>query len=86
MCRCQANDELAFGQMTKCCRYPWGDALLRELIARDARAALNGDGSITLTATRSLDARVSGSGTILYGGNAPRVTPTVTGSGTFSAE
>ena len=41
-------------------------------------------GSITLTATRSLTARVSGSGTILYGGNPAHVTPTVTGTGTIS--
>jgi hypothetical protein len=63
-----------------------GTALLRELIARDAKAALSGDGSITLTTTHSLTARVSGSGTILYGGNPPHVTQSVTGSGTISAD
>ena len=62
-----------------------GTALLRQLIARDAKAALSGDGSIMLTATHSLTARVSGSGTILYGGNPPHVTQRVTGSGTISA-
>ena len=31
-----------------------GNALVRQLIARDAKAALNGDGSIMLTATHSL--------------------------------
>ncbi len=36
-----------------------GTALLRQLIARDAKAALSGDGSIMLTATHSLTARVS---------------------------
>jgi hypothetical protein len=62
-----------------------GTALLRQLIVRDATAALSGDGSIMLTATRSLTAMVSGTGTVLYGGNPPSVTKRVTGSGTISA-
>ena len=62
-----------------------GTALLRQLIARDAKAALSGDGSIMLTATRSLTATVSGSGTVVYGGNPSHVTQRVTGSGTISA-
>ncbi len=62
-----------------------GNALLRGLIARDAKAALSGDGTIMLTATHNLTARISGSGTILYGGNPAHVTQTVTGSGTISA-
>ncbi len=62
-----------------------GNALLRQLIARDAKAALSGDGSIMLTATHSLTARISGSGTVLYGGNPTRVTQRVTGSGTINA-
>ena len=60
--------------------------MLRQLIARNAKAALAGDGSIMLTATHRLTARVSGSGTILYGGNPPHVNQKVTGSGTISAE
>ena len=63
-----------------------GNAVLRQLIARDANAALRGDGSIMLTATHSLTARLSGSGTILYGGDPPHVTQRVTGNGTVSAE
>jgi hypothetical protein len=62
-----------------------GTALLRQLSARGAKAALIGDGTIMLTATHSLTARISGSGTILYGGSPPHVTQTVTGSGTISA-
>lgn len=62
-----------------------GTALLRQLTARDAKAALSGDGSIMLTATHSLTARVSGSGTVLYGGNPPLVTQRLSGSGTISA-
>ena len=62
-----------------------GTALLRGLIARDATAALTGDGSITLTATHRLTAKVSGSGTVLYGGNPAHVAQSVTGNGTISA-
>jgi hypothetical protein len=62
-----------------------GTALLRQLIARDANAALTGDGTIMLTATHSLIARVSGSGTVLYGGNPLHLTRAVTGSGAISA-
>ena len=63
-----------------------GTALLRELIARDANAALSGDGSIMLTATHSLTARISGNGTVLYSGNPPHVTQRITGSGTISPQ
>jgi hypothetical protein len=62
-----------------------GTALLRQLIARDANAALGGDGTIMLTTTHSLTARLSGSGAILYGGNPPHVTQRVTGTGTIIA-
>jgi hypothetical protein len=39
-----------------------------------------------LTATLSLTARISGNGTVLYGGNPSHVTQKVTGSGTISAQ
>ena len=61
-----------------------GTALLSQLIARDAKAALTGEGSILLTATHRLDANVSGTGTVLYGGTPPHLTTTVTGSGTIT--
>jgi len=61
-----------------------GTALLRELIARDAKAVLDGDGTIMLTVTHDLGARVSGTGAVLYGGSPARVTQAVTGSGTIS--
>jgi hypothetical protein len=63
-----------------------GTALLRQLIVRDARASLSGDGSIMLTATNRLSTTVTGSGTVLYGGNPAHVSQKVTGSGTISAE
>jgi hypothetical protein len=58
-----------------------GDAELGGLVARDARAAVGGSGRIVVTATRSLDARVTGSGAILYSGSPTRVSKSVTGSG-----
>jgi hypothetical protein len=62
-----------------------GTAELRQVTARDATAVLRGDGSIMLTATHSLAATVSGTGTILYGGNPPHVSRTVTGQGAITA-
>ena len=61
-----------------------GTALLRGLIARDANAALSGDGSIMLTATRSLTARLRHRHDPLWR-HPPGVAQTVTGSGTISA-
>jgi hypothetical protein len=61
-----------------------GTALLRELSARDANAVLSGDGSIMLTATHRLSARISGTGTVVYGGNPAHVAEKVTGSGTVT--
>jgi hypothetical protein len=63
-----------------------GSALLSQLIARDATASIDGSGSIVLTATHSLDAGISGSGTIVYTGNPTQVTKSVSGSGTISGE
>jgi hypothetical protein len=61
-----------------------GQARLSQLTARDAHAVISGSGLIQLTATRSLDAAVPGSGTIIYGGNPPQVATSVTGSGTVT--
>jgi len=58
-----------------------GRALLNDLVARDVRAVLPGSGLIRVTATRSLDAAVPGSGSITYRGNPPHVATSVTGSG-----
>jgi Putative auto-transporter adhesin, head GIN domain len=60
-----------------------GTALLHGLAARDATAELSGAGSIMVTATHSLAARLSGSGTILYGGDPPHLIKAVSGSGTI---
>ena len=61
-----------------------GTALLGQLVARDVKAGVSGDGSIMLTATHRLDARVSGSGTIVYGGSPAQIATRVTGSGTIT--
>jgi hypothetical protein len=58
-----------------------GQAQLYQLTASDAHAVLSGSGVIQVTATTSLDAAVPGSGVILYAGNPPQVTTSVTGSG-----
>ena len=62
-----------------------GTVRLHKLSARDANAVLGGSGTIMLTATHSLAATISGSGTVLYGGAPPHVTQKVTGSGTILA-
>ena len=58
-----------------------GQARLSQLTARDVNAVISGSGLIQVTATASLDASVPGSGTIVYSGNPPQVTTSVTGSG-----
>ena len=61
-----------------------GKAQLSQLTARDVQAVVSGSGLIQVTATTSLDAAVPGSGTIIYSGNPPQVTTSVTGSGTVT--
>jgi hypothetical protein len=59
-----------------------GNAALGALTARDASVQLGGVGTIVVTATRSLHASVSGTGSILYSGQPADVTSSVTGNGT----
>jgi len=61
-----------------------GKAQLSQLSARDVDAVISGSGLIQVTATASLEAAVPGSGTIIYSGNPPQVTTSVTGSGTVT--
>jgi hypothetical protein len=58
-----------------------GQAQLDQLTARDVHAVISGSGLIRVTATASLDASVRGQGAIVYSGNPPRVTTSVTGTG-----
>jgi Putative auto-transporter adhesin, head GIN domain len=58
-----------------------GALRLSGLVARDVRATLSGTGAIAVTATRSLDAAVPGTGEITYSGFPEHVTQSVTGAG-----
>jgi hypothetical protein len=58
-----------------------GDAQLQQLVAKDVHAVVAGSGRILVTATRSLDASVPGSGAVVYAGNPAHVTTSVTGIG-----
>jgi hypothetical protein len=61
-----------------------GAVQFTRLVANDVRAVVSGSGSIFVTATKSLDASVSGSGAILYAGNPQDVTKSVTGTGAIT--
>lgn len=56
------------------------------LIAGAVQVQLAGFGVIEVYATDSLDAEVSGSGSVMYAGNPPEVTSTVSGSGAVQPE
>jgi len=58
-----------------------GDVQLADLSARAVHAVLKGTGRIVVTPSRSLDASVPGTGTIIYRGNPPILRTSVTGSG-----
>jgi hypothetical protein len=58
-----------------------GNARLTRLAATSVDAVVSGSGAIFVTATKSLDASIPGSGTILYAGNPQDVTKSITGSG-----
>ena len=58
-----------------------GVAQFSGLIARNVDAVVSGSGAIFVTATQSLDAKVPGSGSVLYNGNPAQVTTSITGSG-----
>jgi hypothetical protein len=61
-----------------------GTVQFTRLVANDVRAVVSGSGSIFITATKTLDASVTGSGAILYTGNPQDVTKSVTGSGAIT--
>ena len=61
-----------------------GVAELTGLVARDARALVSGSGRIDITATRSLDASIPGTGAIVYGGDPARVTREIAGTGAIT--
>jgi hypothetical protein len=61
-----------------------GDVQLRELVADDVKAIVNGTGSVAVHATESVDASVPGTGSIVYAGNPARVRKSVTGIGSVT--
>lgn len=61
-----------------------GTVRFTDLVAQHVRADVSGSGSIFVTATESLAAKVSGSGAILYAGSPADVTKDVTGSGAIT--
>lgn len=63
----------------------FGNADLRAVTAHDVHAVLSGSGQIAVTATRRLDATLSGSGAIVYYGHPTNIHKTVQGSGSVSA-
>jgi hypothetical protein len=61
-----------------------GAALLQRLRAANVVASVSGAGSVQVHPTESLVARVEGSGSIVYGGNPPKVTRRVEGTGAIT--
>lgn len=61
-----------------------GNAWFTSLVADNVDAVLSGSGNIFVNASKSLDASVPGSGTVVYTGHPQDVTKSVTGSGTIS--
>lgn len=58
-----------------------GTILCGDLQAKTAEARIDGSGDITVFATESVTANISGSGTVVYRGNPAQVDRSVTGSG-----
>jgi hypothetical protein len=63
-----------------------GDVELRELVSEVAIVELAGTGDVFVNVTRTLDASLSGIGTIYYSGNPGSVTRKVTGAGAIVEE
>ena len=63
-----------------------GSLMLASLVARDVTVALGGTGTAMVSATHFLDAVLSGTGSITYSGQPTRVTKTVTGTGSITAQ
>lgn len=61
-----------------------GNIWFTGLVADDVDAVLSGSGNMLVTATKSLEASIPGSGSIDYAGSPPHVTKSVTGSGTIT--
>ena len=62
-----------------------GDVELGRLTATDAKAVVSGSGRMALTVQGSLQASLSGAGSIVYGGSPANVSTRVTGTGTITS-
>ncbi len=62
-----------------------GSALFGRLVAAEVQATVSGSGYVFVNATKSLDAAVPGSGSIVYAGDPAEVTKSVTGAGSITA-
>ncbi len=62
-----------------------GTIMTGDLKVESANVKLTGSGNITVNASQSLDANLSGSGTIKYRGNPPKVNQKVTGAGVINS-
>jgi hypothetical protein len=63
-----------------------GDVRLGDLVARDVKATVSGTGRLEVRATASLDASVTGVGTIVYRGSPATVTRHISGTGSITDE
>jgi hypothetical protein len=62
-----------------------GDVELERLRATDAEAVVSGSGRMAITVAASLQAALSGAGSIVYGGSPTNVSTRVTGTGTITS-
>ncbi len=61
-----------------------GDANLKSLVADDVNVRIAGSGDANVTANKTLDVSVAGSGDVVYGGGATVVKASTAGSGSIS--
>jgi hypothetical protein len=63
-----------------------GDVDLAPLVVRDATVDVSGTGTVVVHVTGSLDANVSGTGSVIYTGEPDRVEQEITGTGSVTRE
>ena len=61
-----------------------GNIQCSTLKVKSAKVSVSGSGNVTVFASQSLDANISGSGTIRYEGNPTQITKSITGSGSIT--
>jgi hypothetical protein len=63
-----------------------GNIICGDLKAGTVNISLSGSGDVTVYAIESLDVKLSGTGSIHYGGNPPTVTKNITGAGSVEPQ